>query len=170
MSKTERTKRDNSKIIILILVLFIIGVVTYPGLMIISFIILMPTFAALLTDVSQNYSLSFCVGICNLASSLPCFRILYRNQFSLESVYQIVHDPFMLLFVLVGSGIGWLIYLSVPPITMGYYRKQDQSNLQKLAAKYAELKDCWGDMIPDSEVFTNLSKSIDDQSQTQQQE
>lgn len=167
MSKKTQTQRDNSKTITIILILFIVGIVTYPGLILISFIILVPTLAALLADVSPNYSLSFCVGICNLASSLPCFRVLYNNRFSLESVYQIIHDPFMLFSVLVGSGIGWLIYLGVPPLTTSYYRKQDQSNLKKLAAKHAELKESWGDIIPESEVFANLAKPIDDQSHTQ---
>lgn len=170
MSKKKQTKRDNSKIIVLILVLFIIGVVTYPGFVLISFIILMPTLAALLSDISPNYSLSFCVGICNLASSLPCFRLLYNNRFSLESVYHIIRDPFMLLSVLVGASIGWIIYLGVPSITISYYRKQDQSTLEKLVKKYADLKESWGDIIPNSQAIANLSKPVDEQSQTQQQE
>lgn len=163
MTKKKQANRDNSKIIILILALFIIGIVVCPALIITSFIILMPTLAALLTDISQNYSLSFCVGICNFASSLPCFRVLSTNRFSFESVYQIIHDPFMLLSVLAGAGVGWLIYLSVPAITINYYRKQDQSTLQKLAVKYAELKECWGDIIPDTDVFINLSGRADEQ-------
>lgn len=75
----------------------------------------------------------------------------------MESAYQILHDPFMLLTVLLGAGIGWLIYMGVPALTTSYYRRQDQSTLQKLVQKHAELKESWGDIIPDSQAIASLS-------------
>ncbi|WP_032112153.1 hypothetical protein [Candidatus Paracaedibacter symbiosus] len=170
MSKQE--KRDNSKIVVILLILFVVGIVTYPGMVLIGFIIFIPTLSALLSDNSPNYSLSFCVGICNLAVSLPCFYTLLSNRFSLISVYQLIHDPFMLLLVLGGTGVGWLIHLGVPMLTVSYYRNHDQSNLQKLLEKHAKLKENWGDVIPNSESIDTLSKSpeeLEQQSQPQTQ-
>lgn len=158
MSKQEKNtqKKDNSKPITVLLILLVLGLVTYPAIIIICFLAFLPTFVAFLTDTSRNHSLIFCVGISNFAAFIPCIHELYESRFSMAATSQMLHDPLSILLILGGASVGWLIHLSVPIITINFYQSHDKNNLDKLVAKYTALKQSWGDVIPESEAIDSL--------------
>lgn len=158
--KRKQTKPDNSKIIITLLIVFIISIVVCPGLVLIMFIVSIPTLVATLLDKSRNHALPFCVGICNLAAAIPCLFNLLATQFSMISVYSAIHDPLNLLLILSGAGLGWIIYIGVPTITTSYYQSYDKSYLQKLLKRYKILQEHWGEDIPESETIAHLLKDF----------
>ena len=160
--KRKESNPDNSKIIITLFIVFIIMIVLCPGLVLIMFIIFIPTLAATLLDRTRNHALSFCVGICNLAAAIPCLFNLLETQFSMMSVYAAIHDPLNLLMILSGAGFGWVIYIGVPTITTNYYRSYDKSYLQKLLKRYKTIQEHWGEDIPESETITQLLKDSQD--------
>lgn len=156
--KSKDIKKDNSKIIMTILIAFIVGIVLCPGLVLIMLVVFIPTLVAALLDKSPNHALSFCVGMCNLAAAVPCFFNLFSTQFSVMSVYRAIHDPLTLLMILCGAGLGWGIYIGVPTITISYYRSHDKSYLQKLLNRHKTIQDHWGEAIPESETIAHLLK------------
>ena len=67
--------------------------------------------------------------------------------------------------ILGGSGVGWLIHLSVPIVTTGLYQSNDKAALDKLVKKYVTLKESWGDVIPDSDAVNSLKEKAEEEEQ-----
>lgn len=76
------------------------------------------------------------------------------------SVYHMLHDPGITLLILGGAGVGWLIFIITPIVTVSFYRSHDKSILKKLIKRYKTIKDNWGDSIPEIEAIPYLEESV----------
>ena len=138
-------------LLMVILILFIF----FPALLIILSIGMMPTLGAVVSDPTSNRAQATCVGFCNISGLVPALHQLYLNHFTLASAYVIVHDEFYLLYILGISAMGWALFFIIPSIAVSMYRTRDKLYLIRMVKRYKDLKDIWGDALPDSEVLTN---------------
>ena len=155
--------REQSKIkiggLILLLMTLLVLFMFFPALLIILFIGMMPTLGAAVSDPTHNKAQTCCVGFCNIAGLVPALHKLYLNHFTVASAYATMHDEFNLLYILGVSAIGWGLFFIIPSIAVSMYRTRDKHYLIRMIKRYKDLKEIWGDAIPESEVITN-SKGV----------
>jgi zona occludens toxin (predicted ATPase) len=153
--------------LIFFLVSLLILFMFFPALLIILSIGMMPTLGAVISDPTSNRAQSTCVGFCNISGLVPALHQLYLNNFSLASAYVIIHDEFYLLYILGISAMGWALFFIIPSIAVSMYRSRDKFYLIRMVKRYKDLKEIWGDALPDSEILTNskgMIKSSHDES------
>lgn len=160
---TKATKNSEDKehpkvkvsVLIFLLMTLLVLFMFFPALLIILFIGMMPTLGAAISDPTHNKAQTCCVGFCNIAGLVPALHKLYLNHFTVASAYTIIHDEFNLLYILGVSAIGWALFFVIPSITVSMYRTRDKHYLIRMIKRYKDLKEIWGDAIPESEVITN---------------
>lgn len=131
----------------------------FPALLIILSIGMMPTLGAVISDPTSNRAQATCVGFCNISGLVPALHQLYLNHFSLASAYIIIHDEFYLLYILGISAMGWALFFIIPSIAVSMYKTRDKVYLIRMMKRYKDLKEIWGDALPDSEILTH-SKGV----------
>ncbi len=145
---------------VLVLMSLLILFIFLPALLIIVFVGMMPTMGAAISDPSTNRSQTMCVGFCNLSGLIPAFHQIYGDHFILSSAYNIIHNEFNLLYILGVSALGWGLFFIVPSITVSIYRTRDKLYLIRMMKRYKELKEIWGDALPDSEILAHSKGGI----------
>lgn len=158
MSQANKKEKDKNSYVML-LIFLILCLVIVPGLILITFVAFLPTVAAWISNTSPGYTLPFCVGICNLATAFPCYISLIQSRFSMAAVYHTLYDPFSLLLILGGAGIGWAIYLMIPGFTVSYYKSYDKNTRQRLIKRYQQIKEIWGEEIPELSSISNFKET-----------
>lgn len=162
MSETTTTPPQiNTKKIILFMLLAITITLFFPGLALIVFIGMLPTFGALISDPTRNYSQAFCVGICNLTGLGPLVVDLYKHNLNLAYAYEIIHTDTNLLLILCAAAFGWGLFFIVPAITIAFYRNRDRTTLIQMVRRYDQLKKTWGDNIPNSPSVESIKSKND---------
>ncbi len=146
----------NTKKFIFFLVMTIALTLFLPGLALVLFIGILPTFGALISDPTKNSSQTFCVGICNITGLAPMVSDLYNHNFNLTYAYEVIHNDINLLTILCAAAIGWAIFFIVPSITIAFYRNRDRTTLIQMVRRYDQLKKTWGDNIPNSPSVESL--------------
>lgn len=156
---TGNPPQINTKKIVLLMLAIIAVTLFFPGLALISFIGMLPTFGAFISDPTKNNSQTFCVGICNLTGLGPLVNDLYQHSFSLAYAYEIIHTDTNLLLILCTAAIGWSVFFIAPAITIAFYRNRDKTTLIQMVRRYDQLKKTWGDNIPNSPAIESLKKT-----------
>lgn len=140
----------NTKKFALILMFIIALTLFLPGLALVLFIGMLPTFGAFISDPTRNNTQSFCVGICNFTGLGPLVKDLFDHSFNLSYAYTLIHNDINLLTILCSAAIGWAIFFIVPTVTVAFYRNRDRTALINMVRRYEQLKKTWGNSIPDS--------------------
>lgn len=154
-SEKESTKDTNTtRIYASLLILFLLLFIFLPGMILILTIGMLPTLGARLSDPTPLKSQTYCVGFCNFAGLIPSLYDLSQSRFALKEAYQMIHNEFNLLIILVFSAIGWMIFFIIPAITLSIYRSRDKANLIKMVKRYDNLREIWGEAIPVSEIMS----------------
>ncbi len=159
MSESASTPPQiNTKKIAFLMMIILAVTLFFPSLALISFIGMLPTFGAFISDPTKNNSQTFCVGICNLTGLGPLVSDLYHHNFSLSYAYEIIHTDTNLLMILCAAAIGWSIFFIVPAFTVAFYRNRDKTTLVQMIRRYDQLKKTWGDNIPNSPSIESIKK------------
>ncbi len=157
---TTNPPQINTKKIVFLMLAMITVTLFIPGLALIIFIGMLPTFGALISDPTKNNSQTFCVGICNMTGLGPLISDLYKHNLSLNYAYNIIHNDTNLLMILCAAAFGWGLFFIVPAITIAYYRNRDRTTLIQMVKRYDQLKKTWGDNIPTSPSVESIKSKL----------
>lgn len=129
---------------LIILVLLIL--VALPTVMMIGFGML-PAIVAGIIDRTEERSATFCVGGLNFCGLFPYLLELWLQDNSLGQATDLLTDVFVLAVIYGGACMGWLLYLSLPPVIASFIQVMSQRRLQQLRATQKEIIKEWGDEI-----------------------
>jgi hypothetical protein len=117
-----------------------------PELLVLS-IGMLPTLAATVGARGFNRGAWVCVGGLNLAGLLPWMMPLMFGNRSLDFAVAQVTDINMLLSSFGCAGLGWGLYLSMPPLVTVFSAMTAHRRAGELATKQRKLVEKWGEAV-----------------------
>lgn len=107
----------------------------------------LPTLGAWLSEKGQHKYAWLCVGGLNFAGLIPYLFGLWFGVHTLDEAFRLLTDATMLLVVYGCSGLGWLIYIAMPPMVASYLSLIGQRRVANLKSAQKKLIDDWGDDV-----------------------
>lgn len=129
-----------------IVILVLMVMVALPTVMLLGFG-MMPAIVAAIIDRTEEKSATFCVGGLNFCGVFPYLLELWLQDNSLSQATDLLTDPFVLAVIYGGACMGWMLYLSLPPVIASFIQVMSQRRLQQLRKTQKELIEEWGDEI-----------------------
>jgi len=109
---------------------------------------MIPTFVAWVCDRSKEKYTTFCVGALNLSGVFPYLLSLWTENHSVQAVMDIFGDVFSLSVIYGSAGLGWALFLSLPPVVAAFINVMAQTRLKTLANEQKTLLEDWGPQVP----------------------
>lgn len=110
---------------------------------------LLPSLAAFMVDEDRPRYLFRSVLGMNLAALWPFLDRLWWHGNDVRLAATIVGDVYTWAAIYGASGLGWLLFFTMPSLLAGFRRFTAERRIEKLKATQAELKAEWGAAIPD---------------------
>lgn len=111
---------------------------------------LLPTIFAFLFDRTHGKSFTLTIGMLNLTATVPSLIKLWSTTHSISTANEILADPAVWLTTLGASGVGWLVFLAMPPIIKAYYDIVTVTRIRTLQERQAKLREDWGDDVTEN--------------------
>lgn len=147
----------NMRVIVWTLLIFaLLLIVALPTVMLIAFGLL-PAMVAMIIDRTEERSATFCVGGLNFCGVFPYLMDLWFEDHDLGQAIHILTDVFALAVMYGGACMGWMLYLSLPPVIASFIQVMSERRLEQLRATQRKILDEWGD-----EVITDADLGGDD--------
>lgn len=108
---------------------------------------MIPTVVAYIIDLTPGRYAARCVAGLNIAGVVPFLNRLWTSTNDLPSAIGIVTDVYAWLAFYAASGVGWLLFASLPGIVASFKTYSAKRNANALRARLEELKGEWGDEI-----------------------
>jgi hypothetical protein len=105
---------------------------------------MLPTLGAYVAERSRENHLVVTVGLMNFCGSLPAVVKLWAGGQSFAAIEPVLHDVFGWLVAYSAAGIGWLIYLLLPPLVASYFRVASKTRVRVLKQDQRKLVEVWG--------------------------
>lgn len=125
--------------------------VLFPTFMLVG-LGLLPTLAVYLFDKRRNKSFAITVALTNICGVLPSLADLWERGQTMQAANAIAVDPLFWLLPLCAAGVGWLIFMGMPPIIAAYYETSTQARIRTLMLKQQGLVETWGDEVRGDDV------------------
>ena len=110
-------------------------------------VLMLPTIVALLTDSTPGRSVLVTVGLLNGVGSMPAvFEVWSQGHYLVEAL-AVIGQPIYWLIAYVAAGLGWTIFLGLPPILRQYYQVATDLRVKQLKKRQDELEDLWGEAV-----------------------
>lgn len=138
----KQKKGAFSRILMLSVVVFV-GLWFLPTV-IFLFIALLPTGAAFIVDRSPNKYEWICVGGLNFAGASPFLVNLWVGRHTVEAAIGQLTDVFNLVTIYGAAGLGWMLYVSLPPVVGAFMQMTAQRRIATLKATQSRLVQQWG--------------------------
>ena len=123
---------------------------------------MLPTLVAFFCDRTEHKYGVYCVGGFNFCGMLP-FLLKLISDHSLSAAMNIMSNVFSLAIIFGAAGLGWLLFLSIPPVISTFLIIMSDSRVKSLKAIQQRIIDEWGSsVVEDSELRTNLDTSDED--------
>lgn len=129
-----------------LIILALLLVVALPTVIFLAFGLL-PAMVALIIDRTEEKSATFCVGGLNFCGVFPYIFELWLGDNSLEQASQMLTDVFVLAVMYGGACMGWMLYLSVPPVIASFIQVLSQRRLQQLRKLQRDIIEEWGEEV-----------------------
>ncbi len=143
----EKTKGGGSgKLVMTGLLMLPVIAVLLPSFIVLT-VNMVPTIVAYVIDKSREKYLAITVGMLNICGTLPALVGLWQQGQSYDAALDIAGNPFHWLMAYGAAGIGWLVYLGLPPILGHYYAITSQARLLDHQRKQKVLVAAWGDEV-----------------------
>lgn len=137
----------NTRVIIWgLLILSMLLIAAMPTVILVAFGML-PAIVALIIDRTDERSLTFCVGGFNFCGVFPYLMSLWLDDHSVGNAVEILTDVFSLAVIYGGAGMGWMLYLSLPPVIASFIQVMSERRLEQLRKTQREILDEWGDEV-----------------------
>ncbi len=143
----------NMKIILWALIIFALLIVVAPASVLFIIFSMMPGLVAYIIDRTEEKSATFCVGGLNFCGAFPYLLELWLGDHSVGQAMQLLTDVFVLAVMYGGAAMGWMLYLSLPPVIASFIQVMSQKRLDQLRSTQRELLEEWGDeLITDADL------------------
>lgn len=145
----------------LVILVLLIGV-ALPTVALIAFGLL-PAIVAAIVDRTEEKSSTFCVGGLNFCGLFPYLLQLWLEDNSMSQATDLLTDPFVLAVIYGGAAMGWMLYLSLPPVIASFIQVMSQRRLTQLRAIQKEIIAEWGDeIIMDADLGDSSLNPLED--------
>jgi hypothetical protein len=123
---------------------------------------MLPTLVAFFCDRTEHKYGVYCVGGFNFCGMLP-FLLKLISDHSLSAAMNIMSNVFSLAIIFGAAGLGWLLFLSIPPVISTFLIIMSDSRVKSLKTIQQRIIDEWGSsVVEDNELRTNLDTSDED--------
>lgn len=132
----------------LLIMLTLIALVPFslPTLLVL-FCAMLPTLGAALAERGSPRYAWICVGGMNFSGLAPWLFDLWFGHHTIDYAIHQLTGVSMLLISYGAAGVGWLIYLAVPPVVSTFTSMTSQRRSVVLEAEQKKLVEIWGDSI-----------------------
>lgn len=149
-SKDGKTKKGKggkkSNGLLAIVILLAVVPFMLPTLMV-MFCALLPTLGAVLAERGRNRYGWICVGGMNFSGLAPWLFDLWFGHHTIDYAIHQITGVKMLLSSYSAAGVGWLVYLALPPLVSTLSALTAQRRSAALAADQKKLLETWGEEI-----------------------
>lgn len=121
-------------------------IVALPTVMFLGFAML-PALVAGVIDRTDEKSATFCVGGLNFCGVFPYLLDLWFGDHTLNQSMALLTDVFTLAVMYGAAGMGWMLYLSLPPVIASFIQVMSERRLQQLRKTQKTIIEEWGDEI-----------------------
>lgn len=111
------------------------------------FFTMLPTLAAWASEKGANKYAWLCVGGLNFAGVIKFLFDLWFGVHTLDEAFNLLSDGSLLLWAYGASGIGWLLYMSMPPMVSSWLAFTTDRRVAALKAAQKRLVEDWGDEV-----------------------
>jgi hypothetical protein len=143
---SRRRKVGTGRVLITGFLLLPVVAVLFPTCMVLASG-MVPTVVAFLVDRSRAKFLTLTVGMMNFCGTLPGVVDLWQHWQSYDMAGRIATDPFFWALAYAAAGVGWLIFLSLPPILASFYSVVTDRRIATLRKRQSALVDAWGEEV-----------------------
>ena|SRR5215469_10876313 len=106
-----------------------------------------PTIVCAITDRNPRRHLLRTVGLLNLAGMVLPTAALFHAGLTVYGAAAVLFDPFKWLWMYGTSALGWLVYLSMPPIARVMVEAKAVRTEEELQARAKVLVEEWGEEV-----------------------
>lgn len=107
-------------------------------------IAMLPTLAAYIVDRNPDKYEWICVGGLNFAGCVPFLMRLWTGRHTVEAASALLTDVFTLVAVFGAAGVGWLLFMALPPMVGVFMQMRAQRRVAHLKATQQRLIQTWG--------------------------
>lgn len=137
----------NIKVVIWALIIIVLLLVAaLPTVLLLAFGML-PGIVALIIDRTEERSATFCVGGLNFCGVFPYLMELWVQDNNLSQSMYMLTNVFVLAVMYGGACMGWMLYLSLPPVIASFIQVMSERRLEQLRGTQRKILDEWGDEI-----------------------
>lgn len=111
---------------------------------------MLPTLAAAVAERGRDRHLAVTVGLTNFCGCMPLLVELWSLGQSFHVIGTVIGDTYGWLVAYSAAGLGWLIYLMMPPFVGAYYKVVTEAHLQILKRNQRKLVEVWGEEIAEN--------------------
>ncbi|MEK9706519.1 MAG: hypothetical protein VW618_01730, partial [Alphaproteobacteria bacterium] len=141
-----------------LIILGLLVVIALPTVMLIGFGML-PGIVAWIIDRTEEKYATFCVGGLNFCGVFPYLMELWTKDHSMQQATSMLTSAFSLAAMYGGAGLGWTLYLTLPPIISSFIQVMSQRRLAQLRQIQKNIIEEWGDEVAaDAEFGTDELK------------
>lgn len=136
-------------------------IVALPTVLLLGFSML-PALVAGIIDRTEEKSATFCVGGLNFCGVFPYLLDLWFGDHSLNQAITYLTDVFTLAVMYGAAGMGWMLYLSLPPVIASFIQVMSERRLQQLRKTQKTIIQEWGEeIITDADLGGGPMQPID---------
>lgn len=141
-AKTDGKTGTFTRILMLSLALAF-GLMFLPTVIFVAFAML-PTLAAYIVDRNPDKYEWICVGGLNFAGCVPFLLRLWTGRHTVDAAAAMLTDVFTLMAVFGAAGLGWLLFMALPPMVGVFMQMRAQRRVANLKATQQRLIQTWG--------------------------
>lgn len=116
------------------------------------FFTMLPTLAAWASEKGSGKYAWLCVGGLNFAGVIKFLFDLWFGVHTMDEAFNLLSDGSLLLWAYGASGIGWLMYMSMPPMVSSWLSFTTDRRVAALKAAQKRLVEDWGDEVSKKNV------------------
>ncbi len=123
---------------------FVACVIFMLPTMIVFTVGMITTFAAAIYDRTRERYLTYCVFMFNIAGIIPFIIKLWKSSHDVDHALALVGDPLTLAVMWMASGLGWVMYLSIPAAIATFVAMNAERKINAMKEKQREMMENWG--------------------------
>lgn len=116
------------------------------------FFTMLPTLAAWASEKGSGKYAWLCVGGLNFAGVIKFLFDLWFGVHTLDEAFNLLSEASVLLWAYGASGIGWVLYMSMPPMVSSWLSFTTDRRVSALKAAQKRLVEDWGDEVSKKNV------------------
>ena len=147
--KTKKKRRGDNKAatpIMMLVLVVILAAVAMPTFILLC-VGLIPSIIAMMTDNTKGRYRTRCMFGLNFSGVAPYALDLWATNQSVDAAMTTVLDPTALMVIWGASGVGWIIFLAMPPVVATFLNMMAQRRVAELRDSQKKLLDAWGDQL-----------------------